>query len=286
MNISLKRFITEASTGKTGQADLFLYHMSNVFVDTHTHLYLPEFDSDRNETVQRAIDHGVKAMFLPNVDLETMDKMFEMAEAFPENCFPMAGLHPESVHEDFEEKLLQIEKIVQHKKVYGIGETGLDYYWDQTFKEQQKESFDQQLKMAIKYKLPIVIHVRNSFDDVIELVHLNASPDLTGVFHCFTGTMVEAEKIIGLGFYLGIGGIATFKNGGLDKVIPEVPLEHLVLETDSPFLAPVPYRGKRNESSYVVLVAERIAQFKNISVEEVAHTTTQNAEKLFKFELK
>lgn len=259
--------------------------MNAVFVDTHTHLFLTEFEQDRHETVQRAIDHGVKAMFLPNVDLETIDKVFELAGAFPENCFPMVGLHPESVFEDFEEKLVPIEKIILQKKIYGIGETGLDYYWDQTFKEQQKASFDRQLKMAKKYNLPIVIHVRNSFDDVIELVQQNVSPGLTGIFHCFTGTLAEAEKIIGLGFYLGIGGIVTFKNGGLDKVIPEVPLESIVLETDSPFLAPVPYRGKRNESSYVVNVAERIAQLKNISIEEVAGITTQNAQKLFKFEL-
>jgi len=260
--------------------------MDNVFVDTHSHLFLPEFDQDRHETVQRAINHGIKAIFLPNVDLDTIDQVFELADSFPENCFPMAGLHPESVHADYEEKLIRIEKIIEQKKVYGIGETGLDYYWDQTYKEQQKAGFDHQLKMAKKFNLPIVIHVRNSFDDVIELVQKNASPGLTGIFHCFTGTREEAEKIIGLGFYLGIGGIITFKNGGLDKVIPDIPLESIVLETDSPFLAPVPYRGKRNESSYVVLVADKIAQLKNITLEEVARTTTMNAQKLFKFELK
>jgi TatD DNase family protein len=260
--------------------------MKTVFVDTHTHLYLPEFDSDRNEVVQRAIEQGVKAMFLPNVDLETLDKMFELSDSYPENCYTMTGLHPESVHADFEEKLTELEKIIGHKKVYGIGETGLDYYWDQTYKEQQKACFDLQLKMAIKYNLPVIIHVRNSFDDVVELVELNSSPHLTGIFHCFTGGIKEAEIITGLGFYLGIGGIITFKNGGLDKVIPHVPLERIVLETDSPFLAPVPYRGKRNESSYVIKVAEKIAELKNITVEEVARVTTRNAEKLFKFELK
>lgn len=260
--------------------------MTAIFVDTHTHLFLPEFDQDRHETVQRAIDRDVKAMFLPNVDMETIDQVFELSEAFPAHCFPMAGLHPESVHEDFEEKLIEIEKIITQKKVYGIGETGLDYYWDQTYKEQQKASFDRQLKMAKKYNLPIVIHVRNSFDDVIELMEQNTSLGLTGIFHCFTGTIEEAQKIISLGFYLGIGGVVTFKHGGLDKVIPEVQLESIVLETDSPFLAPVPYRGKRNESSYVINVAERIAQLKNVSLEEVAAITTQNAVKLFNFELK
>jgi TatD DNase family protein len=225
-------------------------------------------------------------MFLPNVDIETIDQVFELAEAFPDHCFPMAGLHPESVHEDYEVKLNAIEKIISEKKVYGIGETGLDYYWDITYKEQQKASFDRQLKMAKKYQLPVVIHVRNSFDDVIEQVKQNAAPDLTGIFHCFTGTVEEAEKIISLGFYLGIGGVATFKNGGLDKVLPEISLDHIVLETDSPFLAPVPFRGKRNESSYVINVAERIAFLKNVPIEEVARITTQNAQKLFKFELK
>ena len=260
--------------------------MNAVFVDTHTHLFLPEFNNDRHETVQRAIDHGVKAMFLPNVDTETIDQVFKLADAFPAHCFPMAGLHPESVHEDFEEKLIEIEKLITKKNIYGIGETGLDYYWDLTYKEQQKASFDCQLKMAIKYQLPAVIHVRNSFDDVIEIVQQNASFGLTGIFHCFTGTVKEAEKIISLGFYLGIGGVVTFKNGGLDKVIPEVPLENIVLETDSPFLSPVPHRGKRNESSYVIHVAEKIALLKDIPLEEVAQITTQNAVKLFKFELK
>jgi TatD DNase family protein len=260
--------------------------MTAVFVDTHTHLFLPEFGHDRNETVQRAIDHGVKAMFLPNVDLDTIHQLFDLANAFPAHCFPIVGLHPESVHEDFEEKLIEIEKIITIKKVYGIGETGLDYYWDLTYKEQQKASFNRQLKMAIKYQLPVVIHVRNSFDDVIDILQQNASIGLTGIFHCFTGTLKEAEKIISLGFYLGIGGVVTFKNGGLDKVIPEVPLESIVLETDSPFLSPVPYRGKRNESSYVIQVAERIAQLKNLPLEEVAQITTQNAVKLFKFEIK
>lgn len=260
--------------------------MTTVFVDTHTHLFLSEFDHDRSQTVQRAIDMGVKAMFLPNVDIDTIEPLFDLTDAFPDYCFPIVGLHPESVHVDFEEKLNQLEKIISQKKVYGIGETGLDYYWDQTYKVQQKESFDKQLKLAIKYKLPVVIHVRNSFDDVIDIVQQNASQGLTGVFHCFTGTIQDAEKIISLGFYLGIGGVATFKNGGLDKVIPDVPLECIVLETDSPFLAPAPYRGKRNESSYVIQVAEKIAQFKNLTVEEVASITTQNAQKLFDFELK
>ena len=260
--------------------------MTAVFVDTHTHLFLSEFDQDRKETVQRAIDQGVKAMFLPNVDMETIDPLFKLADAFPYNCFPMVGLHPESVHDDFARILIEIENIISQNKVYGIGETGLDYYWDVMYKEQQKASFDWQLKLAKKHNLPIVIHVRNSFDDVIELVEQNASTELTGVFHCFSGTIKEAEKIISLGFFLGIGGVVTFKNGGLDKVIPELPLDRILLETDSPFLAPVPFRGKRNESSYVINVAERIALLKNISLEEVAKLTTQNAQKLFKFELK
>lgn len=260
--------------------------MTTVFVDTHTHLFLPEFDQDRNETVQRAIENGVKAMFLPNVDLETIDQVFNLADAFPAHCFPLVGLHPESVDDDFAEKILEIEKIILHKKVYGIGETGLDYYWNQTFKEQQKESFDRQLKLANKYKLPVVIHVRNSFEDVIEIVEKNANKGLRGIFHCFTGTLQEAEKIISLGFYLGIGGVVTFKNGGLNNVIPHVPLELIVLETDSPFLTPVPFRGKRNESSYVIHVAEKVAQLKNITIEEVAAITTQNAQKVFKFEMK
>jgi TatD DNase family protein len=252
-----------------------------IFTDTHTHLFLPEFDHDREEIVDRAIAQGVKYMLVPNIDMGSIGHVLELCEKYPDNCFPMIGLHPESVNGDFLNQIKQLEKILLEKRFYGIGETGLDYYWDTTFKEQQKESFEYQIELAIKYNLPLVIHVRKSSEDVLEILRRKIQPGLTGVFHCFSGTVNYAREIIELGFFLGIGGVVTFKNGRLEEVISEIPLDKIVLETDAPYLAPVPFRGKRNESTYIPYIAGRIASIKNISVSEVAAITTQNALKVF-----
>lgn len=256
-----------------------------IFTDTHTHLYLPEFDTDRDETFLRALDSNTRLMFVPNVDENSIGPMKDFCSKYPENCFPLIGIHPEAVDMDFEKKLALIDKELSDYKYYGIGETGLDYYWDVTYQEQQKKSFDYQLKLAIQTALPVIIHVRNSLEDVMELVRKNQKGGLSGIFHCFGGGIEDAKEIIDLGFYLGIGGVVTFKNGKLDEVVRQIPLERIVLETDAPYLAPVPYRGKRNEPAYIPLIAGKIASLKNISPDEVAAVTTANALKVFKMKI-
>lgn len=251
--------------------------------DTHTHLYLEEFKNDREEMVERALENDVKYMLLPNIDSSSIDGMMELSEQFPKNCFPMMGLHPTSVKENYMEELELAEHWIEKEKYYAIGEIGIDLYWDKTFQKEQEIALAYQIELAIKHKLPIVIHMRDSFKEVYEVVKNYASPELTGVFHCFTGTHEQAEKIIDLNFYLGIGGVLTFKNSGLEKVVEKIDIKHLLLETDSPFLTPMPHRGKRNESAYTRFIAEKIAEIKNISLEKVAEITTSNANQLFKF---
>ncbi len=251
--------------------------------DTHTHLYLEEFTDDRKEMVERALENDVKYMLLPNIDSSSIDVMMELCTQFPENCFPMMGLHPTSVKENYQEELDLISRWVEKKKFIAIGEIGIDLYWDKTFQKEQEIALAYQIELAIKHKLPIVIHMRDSFDEVYAVVKNYASPELSGVFHCFTGTLDQAKKIIDLNFMLGIGGVLTFKNSGLDRVVEKIDLNNLVLETDSPFLTPMPYRGKRNESAYTRIVAEKIAEIKNISLEKIAEITTSNANQLFKF---
>jgi TatD DNase family protein len=239
-----------------------------ILTDTHTHLYAEAFDADRNDMVQRALEAGVTRLFLPNIDSHSIPGLFSLAKQFPENCFPMIGLHPCSVNEE--------------RAFFGIGEIGMDLYWDKTFAEQQQYAFDFQIKLAKKYKLPIVIHTRNAFDEAYAIVEKNAGPDLRGIFHCFSGTVEEAEKVIALGgFKLGIGGVLTFKKSGLDSALEQISLEHLVLETDAPYLAPTPHRGKRNESAYLKLIAEKLAEVKRVRVEEVARITTENSKAVF-----
>lgn len=251
-------------------------------VDTHTHLFAEEFDNDRAAMVQRAIDHGVNRLLLPNIDSTSLQAMKQLAEAYPQNCLPMMGLHPCSVKEDYKEELALVEKeLFSDYKYYGVGEIGLDLYWDKTFYPQQKEAFIQQIKWAIQLNLPVSIHTREATDEAIEILSSADLQDARGVFHCFTGTAEQAEKIISLGFHLGIGGVVTFKNTTLREVLAPVDLKHIVFETDSPYLAPVPFRGKRNESAYVLHLAEKLAEVKNISVEEVAKITTQNAASIF-----
>ncbi|MCB0566731.1 MAG: TatD family hydrolase [Phaeodactylibacter sp.] len=250
-------------------------------IDTHTHIYLEQFDEDREEMIQRALDSGVEQFFLPNIDSSSITRMMQMEEAHPGRCFAMMGLHPCSVKENFQEELAIVRDWLDERPFCAVGEIGIDLYWDKTFIEQQKEAFLLQMEWARELGIPIVIHSRDATDLLIDLVEKNIDERLKGIFHCFSGTEEQARRIIELGFYLGIGGVLTFKNAGLDKVMEKVAMEHVVLETDSPYLAPVPWRGKRNESAYVRLVAEKLAALKGVSAQEVAEVTARNAEQLF-----
>ena len=253
-----------------------------MLVDTHTHLYADEFNVDRTQIIEHAIQNGVGRMYVPNIDSKSIVGLFNLAKEFPENCFPMMGLHPCSVNNKYSDELKVVEHWLEKKKFYAIGEIGIDLYWDKTFLNQQKDAFKRQIEMAKKHKLPIVIHTRSSFNETYEIVKEMKDENLKGIFHCFSGTSEDAEQIISLGgFKIGIGGVLTFKNSGLDKVVEQIDMKHLVLETDSPYLAPVPHRGKRNESSYIKIIAHKLAEIKNVSVEKVGEITTQNALEIF-----
>ena len=254
------------------------------FVDTHAHIYSEQFNHDREAMLKRTFALDVKRIFMPNVDSQSIEGMLALEDAYPCQCYAMMGVHPCSIEADFEKELQIAEAWLSQRKFVAIGEIGLDYYWSTEFVAQQKEAFRIQVGWAKQYNLPIVIHCRDSFQDTVDLLKEIGTENLTGIFHCFTGSLEDAQQVIDLGFKLGIGGVSTFKNGGLDKVIPFVDMEHLVLETDSPYLAPVPHRGKRNETSYIPLVAQRIADLKQTSVLAVADATTQNALKLFGIE--
>lgn len=252
------------------------------FIDTHSHIYLEEFNNDRFESIDRAIQKGVKKILLPNVDSNTIDAMLRLSDAYPENCFPMMGLHPTSVRENVEDELAIVERLLKEKKIIAIGEIGIDLYWDKSFIHEQEEAFKYQINLAKKYDLPIVIHSRDSFDELFNILDKQCSDGLHGVFHCFSGTEKQAQKIVSeYGFKLGIGGVITFKNSGLDNALKNVGLEHLILETDAPYLAPMPYRGKRNEPAYIPLIAKKLSEVKKISLDEIAEITTQNAKELF-----
>ena len=252
-------------------------------IDTHTHLFAQQFDEDRSEVVHKALEKGVQQMLLPNIDSSSIQPMLNLCTEFPNNCFPMMGLHPCDVKDNYLEELVIIEEWLQKEKFVAVGEIGIDLYWDKSTLSIQQDAFRKQVRLAKKYKLPIAIHVRDSFDEVFTIIDEMNDDDLSGVFHCFTGNETEANHIINYGgFKLGIGGVVTFKNSGLDKTLRTIPIEHLILETDSPYLAPEPYRGKRNESSYVVLVAEKLAEIYGKSVEEIADINTQNTNELFK----
>lgn len=254
-----------------------------IFVDTHTHLYLEEFDSDRDNVVRNAIHNGVKYFFLPNIDSGSIHGMMALSDSFPDHCFPMMGLHPTSVKANYKEELAIAEKHLSSsgKRFYAIGEIGVDLYWEKAFLKEQYAAFSIQLDWAVKYDLPIVIHTRNSFEEAVDIIEKKNDPAIRGIFHCFGGTVMQAEKAIELGFLLGIGGIITYRNSGLQKVVEVIGLEHLVVETDAPFLPPVPYRGKRNESAYIPVIAQKIAEIKKMELSEVAEITTNNALKLF-----
>ncbi len=251
------------------------------WIDTHAHLYVQQFDSDRSEAMDRALKLGVDRIYLPNIDSSSIDAMLALEQAYPEHCFAMMGLHPCSVKANYEEELEQVRYWLEKRPFAAVGEIGIDLYWDKTFFEQQKEAFLRQIKWAKEFDRPIVIHSRDATDVIIDLLKEVHDERLKGIFHCFTGTRQQAAAIIEMGFLLGIGGVLTFKNAGLDKVMKEISLEHIVLETDAPYLAPVPYRGKRNESSYVVKVGEKLAAVKGEAVEKIARITSENALNLF-----
>lgn len=252
-----------------------------MFIDTHTHLYDPQFDEDRDVIIARAMENNVGKMLLPNCDLGTVQSMMNMVEKWPDQCYPMLGLHPCYVGEQFQNDLNSLEKLLIQHQFCAIGEIGLDFHWDVTFIEQQKSAFQQQIIWALNLQLPIAIHTRKSIPESISIVRHHQNGNLKGVFHCFSGTLEEAKEIIDLGFYLGIGGVVTFKNGGINNIIKEIDLKHLILETDAPYLAPVPYRGKRNESAYIPIIAQKIADLKEINLEKVEQQTTLNAIDLF-----
>ncbi len=250
-------------------------------IDTHSHIYLPEFEPELAEMLKRAEKEGVGKILMPAIDSSTHQQMLDLEQSRPDQCLSMMGLHPCYVKENFKEELAIARAYLEKQHFKAVGEIGLDFYWDKTFTEQQYAAFKEQIGWALEYTIPIVIHSRESTDECIEVVTAHQKGQLTGVFHCFSGDAVQAQKIIDLGFYLGIGGVVTFKNSGLDKVMESVGLENVVLETDAPYLAPVPFRGKRNEPSYLKYVVEKLSTLKNISTEEVAKITTVNAEKLF-----
>ncbi|HTJ49676.1 MAG TPA: TatD family hydrolase [Cyclobacteriaceae bacterium] len=252
------------------------------WIDTHAHIYAKEFNDDRQDMLARCEQQGIGRIFMPNVDHASIDGMMELESRSAGTCIAMMGLHPCSVDKDFERELYIVEDWLGKRKFAAVGEIGTDLYWDKTFWEQQKEAFTIQVNWAKKYKLPVVIHCRESIDETIALVEQLQDGTLTGIFHCYSGNAEQAERIIKLNFLLGIGGVSTFKNGGLDKVLPDIDLKHLVLETDSPYLAPVPHRGKRNEPSYIPLVGDKIAEIKRVTVNEVKNATSQNALNLFK----
>lgn len=251
------------------------------WVDTHAHIYSEEFNADRADAVGRATDAGVKRIYMPNIDHTSIDGMLEAEEKYKGTCIPMMGLHPTSVKKGFERELYIVEEWLSKRRFSAVGEMGTDLYWDKTFWPEQQEAFRIQVEWAKKRKLPIVIHCRESIDETIALLEPLLVEGFKGVFHCFTGTLEQARKITSIGFYLGLGGVATFKNGGMDKIIPDLDLDNIVLETDSPYLAPVPYRGKRNEPSYIPIIAEKILSLKKISRDELQSITTRNALRLF-----
>ena len=252
-----------------------------IITDTHSHLYSEQFDEDRKEVVQRAIDSGVTRFFIPAIDSEYTQRMLDLETDFPDHIFLMMGLHPTHVKENVQEELEHIKEWLNKKKFYAIGEIGIDLYWDQTFLKEQQHAFRTQIQWAKERKMPINIHCRDAFDEVFEILEEEKGEDFFGIFHCFTGNLEQAKQAVSCGMKLGIGGVVTFKNGKIDKFLHEIPLSEIVLETDAPYLAPTPYRGKRNESSYLTNVIEKLADIYEISPQEIAEITTQNSKDIF-----
>ncbi|MEX2594718.1 MAG: TatD family hydrolase [Anditalea sp.] len=252
------------------------------FIDSHAHIYSAKFNSDREEIIQRSKENGVHKIFMPNIDLDSIDPMLEAEQKYPGVCIPMMGLHPCDVDKEFQKQLYVMEDWLNKRPFAGVGEIGLDLYWDKSYLEHQKEALKVQITWAKEKGLPIILHCRESIQETIEIVRSMNDDQLTGIFHCFTGSLEQAQEIIDMGFLLGIGGVATFKNGGLDKVLPSIGLDKLVLETDAPYLAPVPHRGKRNSPEFIPLIAQKVGDLTESSLDRVSETTNSNATKVFK----
>ncbi len=252
-----------------------------IITDTHTHLYSEAFDDDRYDMINRAINQGVSRFFVPAIDSTYTQAMFQLEHDFPDRVFLMTGLHPTHVKENYNEELRHVETMLAKRKFYAIGEIGIDLYWDTSTLAIQKKAFKHQIQLAKKYKLPIVIHCREAFDEIFEVLETERSADLFGIFHCFTGTLAQAHQALSFNMKLGIGGVVTFKNGKIDQFLNHIDIKHIVLETDAPYLAPVPYRGKRNESVYILKVLEKLSHIYKVSLEEIANITTQNSKDVF-----
>ena len=252
-----------------------------VLTDTHTHIYYEEDLENRKSVIQRCIDNHITRLFLPNVNTDSIPLIDDICASYPDMCFPMLGLHPCDVKENYQEELANIHSAISNRRIYAIGEIGIDLYWDKSTLEIQRTAFKQQINWAKSLELPIVIHCREAFDEVFEVLEEEKDDKLRGIFHCFTGNSEQAKKAIDLNFYLGIGGVVTYKKAGLDVVLKEISLDNLVLETDAPYLAPVPHRGKKNESSYLIYVADKVAEIYETTIEQVAEITTANSVKIF-----
>jgi TatD DNase family protein len=250
-------------------------------IDTHCHLYLPDFASDLSEVIRKSEMEGVVQFYLPAIDFNTSGSLLNLEQQFPGKCFAMTGLHPCSVKADYKTELKWVQDSLEKRSFVGIGETGLDFYWDRSFDKEQYIAFHQQIEWALHYEIPVIIHARESLDQTIQIIKEHQKGSLTGIFHCFSGTPEAAAQIIELGFYLGIGGVITYKNAGLAETLKQVELKYIVLETDAPYLTPVPFRGKRNESSYLKYILDKLALVKEVSKEEIASVTTENARKIF-----
>ncbi len=252
-----------------------------MLIDTHSHIYSTDFIHDLDEVIQRAYSNDVRKIILPNIDSSSVKNLLDLVDTYPHICFPLMGLHPTSVNQDYQEELQVVEYWLKKRKFYGIGEIGIDLYWDKSFLEEQTHAFRFQIELARQYNLPVVVHVRDSFDEVYQVLKETKDDNLKGVFHSFTGTLEQAKLITELGFKIGVGGIVTFKKSGLDEVVSQIDPSNLIIETDSPYLTPAPFRGKRNESSYLVYIAQKIADLHEMSIGDIAKITTENARKLF-----
>jgi len=253
-----------------------------IITDTHTHLYSEAFDDDRNAMIERALAQNVSRFFIPAIDSTYTESMLQLEKAYPENIFLLMGLHPTHVKENYKEELSHVEEMLAKRSFFAVGEIGIDLYWDKSTLGIQQEAFKYQIQLAKKYKLPIVIHCREAFDEIFEVLESEKGDDLYGIFHCFTGTLEQAKQAISYNMKLGIGGVVTFKNGKIDQFLNQINLNHIVLETDSPYLAPAPYRGKRNESVYIIKVLEKLSEIYGLSLEEIANITTHNSKDVFR----
>jgi TatD DNase family protein len=253
-----------------------------IITDTHTHLYSESFDTDRNEVIDRAIGNGITRFFIPSIDSSYIESMYDLEKQYPEHIFLMAGLHPTHVKNDYKNELSIIVRQLEQRSFFAIGEIGIDLYWDKTMLREQQDAFRFQIQLAKKYSLPIVIHCRDAFNEVFEVLELEKSDDLNGIFHCFTGTFEQAKKAISYNMKLGIGGVVTFKNGKIGQYLSKIPISEIVLETDAPYLSPTPFRGKRNESAYLLHILEKVASIYKLERDVIARITTQNSIDIFK----